>query len=189
MNNPFQLTLEAKALVDDWEANDGELTQDIQARLDEMYSRGLVCAIEFANILSEREAMAEAYKAKAKQFADWGKKADAMANTIKAALTRIMQTTGQSKYQNEAVSITLNKGRESVEIVDEKAVPDSYKIVEVSILASKIDYIQLALDKDDILSISEPKISKTMIKRDSDQNIGIAGTEIVRKPYITIKGA
>ena len=178
MPNILQIRELAAEIVAALDTQEGELTPDVQDLFDQLQSKGAAAVAPLCDVIDELNARSAARKEKAKSLTELARKDESMAENAKKYLVAIMQAIGQDKMQIGELAVTLAKGRESVEIVDENIVPIKYKVATVKINGSEVETLQ-AVFGDSIKSI-KLDVDKTAIKAATDDNIGIAGTEIVR---------
>jgi len=186
MPNILALKDLARDIVVALDTQEGEFTADVDELFTQIAAKGAAAVAPLCDVVDELSLRAAARKDKAKELTELAKKDESMVENAKKYLVRIMQTIGQDKMQIGTLSITLAKGKESVEVINEESVPDKYKTATVKINGSQVDTLKSVFG-DNIKSI-KLDVDKTAIKSASDDNIGIAGTEIVRKPYLIIKG-
>lgn len=182
MANILLIAAKAQSIVRAFD-EDEESAHALIAELEQM---GMAAVAPLCDVIDELTARAGARKEKARATAELARKDEAMTDNMKSLILKIMQVSGQDKMSNGALSITVSKGRESVEIVDESKVPMSYKRANIKIKGNAIDAI-LAAFPDDVMDIKE-EVDKKAITEAHKAGVGVNGTEIVRKPYLIIKG-
>ena len=176
----------AREIVLALDTQDGEITQDVQDLFNQLEQKGAAAIAPLCDVVDELTLRAAARKEKAKQLSELAKKDESMVENAKKYLMAIMQAVGQDKFQIGALTVTLSKGRESVEIVNEDLIPMKYKTATIKLNGSDLDTAQTLFG--DSITSTKVEVDKTSIKKATDNNIGIAGTQIVRKPYVIIKG-
>ena len=176
----------AREIVLALDTQDGEITQDVQDLFNQLEQKGAAAIAPLCDVVDELTLRAAARKEKAKQLSELAKKDESMVENAKKYLMAIMQAVGQDKFQIGAPTVTLSKGRESVEIVNEDLIPMKYKTATIKLNGSDLDTAQTLFG--DSITSTKVEVDKTSIKKATDNNIGIAGTQIVRKPYVIIKG-
>ena len=176
----------AREIVLALDTQDGEITPDVQDLFQQLEQKGAAAIAPLCDVVDELTLRAAARKEKAKQLSELAKKDESMVENAKKYLMAIMQAVGQDKFQIGALTVTLSKGRESVEIVNEDLIPMKYKTATIKLNGSDLDTAQTLFG--DSITSTKVEVDKTSIKKATDNNIGIAGTQIVRKPYVIIKG-
>jgi hypothetical protein len=184
MPNIMKLRDLAKEIVNSMD-EDG-YTEETERLFTELETKGAAAVAPLCDVIDELALRGEARKSKAKELAELAAKDEAMIANAKKYLMAIMRTLGQDKMVIGGLSVTLAKGRESIEVTDEALIPDSYKTASVKIAGSEIDTIRAAFG-DSIKSVSLT-VDKTKIKEAHTAGMGVAGTAVVRNPYLIIKG-
>ena len=110
-----------------------------------------------------------------------------MIANAKKYIVAVMQAMKEDHFSIGALSVTLSKGKESIEIFDEKLVPIQYKVATIKVEAAQLSAIEAVFGSE---FMGKPKLeaSKTLIKAATTDDVGVAGTEKVRTPYLIIKG-
>ena len=187
MSNIMIIRTEAEELSRLWDEANGELTPEVMAAYDKLAQHGQQAIAIMADMRDELTARMSSRKAKAKELTELAKKDEAMLENNQKYMLAIMEKLGLKKVEVGALVVTRSDGRESVNVIDEDAVPDTYKRAILTIPADKLYLVEAVLGKLDV----KAEVDKTAVKqvwKDSEGKIEIAGTEIVRKPYVTIKG-
>lgn len=161
-------------------------SEEVTTALSELEKTGQEAIAPMCDILDELEARAKARRDKARQYAELAKTTEESVERMKEYILTLMRQTGLDKLSVGEKSITLSKGRESVEVIDEAKVPDTYKRIILKIRGTNIDAI-MAVFGDDVMDFKE-EVNKTEITAAHKAGVGIAGTQVVRKPYLIIKG-
>lgn len=169
-----------------YQAGEDFSAPEVLEKFAELEKMGQDALAPLCDILDELEARKVARKEKAQEYRVLAKKSEDDADRMKEYITAIMQSTGLSKLSLGEKTITLSKGRESVEIIDEKKVPEAYKRIVMTVKGTNIEAL-MAVFGDDVLNYKE-EINKTDITAAHKAGVGVDGTEVVRKPYIIIKG-
>lgn len=186
MPNILQLKDIAAEIVAALDTQDNEITADVEDLFRQLETKGSAAIAPLCDVVDELSLRAAARKDKAKTYAELAKKDESMAANAKKYLVKIMQVMGVDKFNVGTLAITLSKGRESVEVVDEDAVPVKYKTATIKISGDQVETIKTVFG--DSIKDIKMDVDKTAIKAATDENIGIAGTQIVRNPYVIIKG-
>ena len=182
MPNIMQLKNDAKELFDRLD----ELEPDqFLAELEIISQTGMQVIAPLCDIIDELDARGNARQAKATELAELAKKDLERIDRIKASITKLMQMFNLKKVDNGALSITYYDGQPSLEITDEEQIPLSYVKATLTIPATQLEFAKQVLDNIEKVSMA---VDKNAIKKDTNDNFGIAGTKIVRHPYIKIKG-
>ena len=188
MANLMKLNQDAMRLVDLIDNSDAGIdSPDVIAEMKALEAKGVSIVAQLASVKDEYEMRASARKARADELAAMVKHDKKCAETMKAAIEKVMAITRQDRIDLGGLVITMQKSAPSVQIIDESLIPPRYKIVTVKVTADQEQLIRDVLG-DAVVSISEPEVSKSLIKKASDENIGIAGTEIVQNKHVRIKG-
>jgi len=165
------------------------LTQEVEAKLEQISQMGISCVAIFASLLDEYEMRAKIRKEKGKELTDLAKKDSELAARQKELIKAVMATTGQKKVELGGLTATLSPGSASTVVDNEDIVPPQYKSITLKIRADKLDLVKAVLDPENILSESSPEVSLTLVKKASDENIGVNGTRIEKGMRLTLKGA
>ena len=182
MPNIMKLKDQAKELFDRLD----ELEPDqFLAELEIISQKGMQVIAPLCDLIDELNARGEARKTKASELMDLATKDVARAKSVKETIAKIMSMLNQKKFENGALTVTLCPGNPALEIEDETLIPLGYVKATITIPATQLDFAKRVLDNIEKVSLA---VDKNAIKRDTDENIGIAGTKIVRRPYIKIKG-
>ena len=188
MSNIMVIKQDAKQIIEMLDDADGIMTPEIDAKMGVLMQHGQAGLAILADIRDELTLRTDARKAKAAELTDLAKRDEAMIETAERTMLAVMSAMGTKKVEIGSLQITLCDGRESVEIVDEEQVPESYKKATLSFPASELDTLSaLGID----VSGAKVAVSKTAIMethKDTKGEVGIAGTQIIRKPYLRIKG-
>jgi hypothetical protein len=176
----------AREIVLAIDTQEGELTPDVLDLFSQLEQKGAAAIAPLCDVVDELTLRAAARKDKAKQLSNLAKKDESMVENAKKYLIAIMQAVGQDKFQIGSLTVTLSKGRESVEVVNEDLIPMKYKTATIKLNGNDLDTAQTLFG--DSITSTNIEVDKTAIKKATAENIGIAGTQIVRKPYIIIKG-
>ena len=182
MPNIMQLKDQAKELFDKLDEME---TDEFLRELEVVAQKGMQVIAPLCDLIDELNARGEARKNKASELYNLATKDIARASNIKESITKIMSMLNQKKIENGALTVTLCPGNPALEIEDETLVPLRYVKATITIPATQLDLAKTVLDNIEKVSLA---VDKNAIKRDTDENIGIAGTKIVRRPYVKIKG-
>lgn len=182
MPNIMQLKDTAKELFDRLD----ELEPDeFLAELELIEQKGMQIIAPLCDLIDELNARGEARKAKASELMDLAINDIARAKNIKQSIAKIMSMLNLKKVENGALTVTLVPGNPSLEIIDETIIPLSYVKATLTIPATQLEFAKQVLDNIEKVSMA---VDKNAIKKDTSDNFGIAGTKIVRNPYVKIKG-
>lgn len=187
MSNIMKIRDEARELADLWESTEGELTPELEEAYNKLLQMGQAGVAILCDLRDEIEARMNSRKAKAKELTELAKKDEGMLDNNKKYLMAIMDVMGTKKVTVGSLVVTKSDGRESVNVVDESLVPDNYKRATLTIPGDQLYLVESLFPDAEI----KKEVDKTAIKqvyKDSEGNMGVAGTEIIRTPYLTIKG-
>lgn len=184
MPNIMPLNELAVQLMGLLEETNGVVTPEVDQMFAELMQKGLQAVVPLCNTIDELTARMEARKAKAKVLTELAKKDESMIETAHKYIIKAMKACGQDKLSSGALTVTLCKGNPSVDITDEDAVPLRFKTATITLNAVDLDAVKVVAT---ILS-EKIAVNKTAIKQATDDNIGVAGTQIIRNPYLRIKG-
>ena len=182
MPNIMQLKDQAKELFDKLDEMEPD---EFLKELEVVSQKGMQVIAPLCDLIDELNARGEARKTKASELMELGTKDVARAKSVKETIAKIMSMLNQKKIENGALTVTLCPGNPALEIEDETLIPLSYVKATITIPAAQLDFAKRVLDNIEKVSLA---VDKNAIKRDTDDNIGIAGTKIVRRPYVKIKG-
>ena len=184
--NLFQIQKSSHELVSLLEETQGVVTTEVELLLQKIENqKGAAIAI-LCDSMDEIAARANARKEKAKLLNDLAKQDNRALETIKNNIMNIMKLTKQDKITVGALSVTLAKPRQSVEITNLDEIPVRYLTASVKMSAQ--DYINYMKEtKKKALSV-EYVPDKTLIKKDNDNGIEIKGARVVETPYLIIRG-
>lgn len=189
MSNIMKISREAGEVITLFDLSDGEITPELNAMLEALNQDVQAYTAISADIIDELGARMNARKERAKELTALAKRDEAMIERAKAGIVQAMQIANVDKLQIGGLSVTLSKGQESVEILDEEEVPASYKRATITLPANELGWIKSVAGER--ITSEKVEVDKTAIKlahKASNGEIGIAGTAIVRKPYVIIKG-
>ena len=186
MPNILQIREIAAEIVAALDTQEGEFTPDVQDLFQQLEQKGAAAIAPLCDVVDELTARATARKEKAKALTELARKDESMVENAKKYLIAVMQATGQDKMVIGELAVTISKGRESVEITDESLIPDKYKKATITLNGADLRTAETLFG--DSITSKKLEPDKTAIKKATDENIGIAGTQIVRKPYVIIKG-
>ena len=186
MPNILQIREIAAEIVAALDTQEGEFTPDVQDLFHQLEQKGAAAIAPLCDVVDELTARATARKEKAKALTELARKDESMVENAKKYLIAVMQATGQDKMVIGELAVTVSKGRESVEITDESLIPDKYKRATITLNGADLRTAETLFG--DSITSKKLEPDKTAIKKATDENIGIAGTQIVRKPYVIIKG-
>ena len=109
-------------------AEAGEDIAGLMARLDEIDEAWDKKADNYARLMREAEARADVAKAEAERLTARRKRAEALAESLKARMKFAMKARGLGLAETSIGTWKFGKGRESVEILDAAKVPDEYLV-------------------------------------------------------------
>lgn len=182
MPNIMQLTKDSRELFDKLD----ELEPDeFLAELEKIQDKGMAVIAPLCDIIDELDARGNARKAKAAELAELAKKDLERIDRVKSSIAKLMQMFNTKKLDNGSLSVTYYDGQPSLEIVDEEQIPLSYKKATLTIPATELEFAQQVIGNIEKVTVA---VSKSAIKKDTTDDFGVAGTRIVRNPYIKIKG-
>lgn len=191
MPNIKLLSQEAKELFETFE----ELSpEDFQTAIQSIEQKGLQAVAPLCDVIDELQIRAEDHKNLAKRYSELASAEEARIERMKKSILWIMKSVGQKKLSNGALTVIVNEGKGSLEIVDETLIPDKYKKATITIPADQLDTVRILVGdhiEKEVVAVSKTAI-KDEIKKYAEQNEGqtleVAGTQIIKNPYITIKG-
>lgn len=186
MPNILKIRELAAEIVAALDSQEGEITPNVQDLFDQLETKGAAAIAPLCDVVDELTVRAAARKEKAKALAELAKKDEQMVENAKKYLVKVMQAIGQDKMVVGSLAVTISKGLKSVEIVNEDLIPMKYKKATITLNGADLKTAE-TLFGDSITSI-KVDVDKTSIKKATNENIGIAGTQIVRNPYVIIKG-
>lgn len=188
MNNAVLLIRDAAKdfLTAYYQSGEDFTSEEVTTALSELEKTGQDAIAPMCDILDELDARAKARRDKARQYAELAKTTEESVESVKEYILTLMRQTGLDKLSVGEKSITMSKGKESVEVFDEKQVPDAYKRIILKIKGTHMDAI-MSVFGEDVMDIKE-EVNKTEITAAHKAGIGVAGTQVVRKPYLIIKG-
>ena len=187
MAHILQIADIARNIVHTLDEAEGEITPEVTELFRLLENKGMAAIAPLCDVKDELEARMGARKAKAAELIMLAKKDEEMIANAKKYVMAIMQAMKQDKFAIGSLTVTLAKGRESIDIFDEKMVPLKFKTATIRVNASQLAAIEAVFGTD---FNGEPKLSvdKTAVKAATTADVGVAGTEKVRNPYLIIKG-
>ena len=185
MANILELKETARELVTAWDDADGDI-EKLLPLINALEEKGLEAVGDLTQAMEEISIRAEARKSKAARYNELAKKDEQFIDGIKKTIMFAMQTAGIEKFSTEATQITMSKGKESVEVVDEDKVPINYKRVVLTINGSAYEPIMELFGED--VRNEKFDVDKKAITEAHKAGVGVAGTQVIRNPYLIIKG-
>ena len=188
MPNIMKLRAEAQNLIALMDEADMDFTPEIEQGFQQLSQLGQAGVAICGDIIDELTARATARKNRAKELSDLAKRDESSIDSTKRQMMLIMDTLGTKKVAIGGLTVTKSDGRESVEIIDENLVPDKYKKATITFPAHDLEVVRTLTE----IQSEKVEISKTAIMADhkaSKGEIGVAGVNIVKNPYLLIKGA
>jgi len=191
MPNLRLLSEQAREMYDHFEALEPE---EFLKAMQEIEQKGMQYVAPLCDLMDEYALRAETRTSLAKRYSELASADLNRIENIKKSILFIMQACGQKKLDNGPLQVTVNAGRESLEVFDEAVVPLKYKKAVIEIPAEQLEPARLLFGDD--IKKETITVSKTMIKDEikayaaehDGQSLGVAGTQIVKKPYLVIKG-
>lgn len=187
MANILKIESTAREIVQALDEADGVVTPEVDELFRLLENQGMAAIAPLCDVKDEIEARMAARKAKAAELNALAKKDAEMIANAKQYIMAVMRAMKKDHFSIGALSVTLSKGKESIEIFDEAMVPIQYKVATIKVEAAQLSAIEAVFGKE---FMGEPKLeaSKTLIKAAITDNVGVAGTEKVRNPYLIIRG-
>jgi hypothetical protein len=184
--NFYQLNKIQVALDEAIEANEGEITAEIEEMLEKQEQNKVAVCFDMAGVLEEFKAREKTLKDMKKDINHKLKLCRKAQDNLKDRLVKGMEMMGQKKVKNESGSISLVVRKASkVEILDEEKVPEHFKNYQVELSSDDFKMLEDFGIKPN--SVKE-KIDKNSIKDflKGNQNLGIDGIELQDSKSIRI---
>ena len=169
---------------------DGEITPEIEIELDKIEADAVGRAFSMKAILTTMKDKAAIAKQKKAEYAALQKVFENGEKTIKIWLLNFMDQIGKKELTYQAESIKKRKCPPSVEVLDEKEVPEQYKKYTVKLTCQQW---RLLKENCEFLGIEIPEsrvdIDKAGIKTEyKNSKLEVAGTQIKSGVTLTLKG-
>ena len=133
----YQMTAEYEAIIKAIEDAEGEVTPELMAQLDALGGAFTEKADNIAAVVRTVEATAAAVKGEQDRLAGYRKSLDTHADWLKHYLQEQMIRTGNEKVEGARFRISIRACPASVDVQDEVAVPDSFKVEQAPRLDRK----------------------------------------------------
>lgn len=135
--NIYEITQELRAIYDEIEANEGEVTDDIATKLELTTEQLNDKAESYCALIRNVTADAEAYKAEIDRLTKRKRTAENLVSRLKEALRVAMIMGDQQKIKAGLFNLSL-RTTAAVDIEDETLIPDDYFQFERKIMKSAI---------------------------------------------------
>lgn len=153
----YELTQNYKNLLD--LLDNPEVPKEIiDSSLNEVSEDIDVKAENIAKLIKSIEVDIVGYKEEENRMADRRKSLESRITNLKEYLDRAMRATGKDKIKGKVFTIAYQKNPPSVDIVDEKAIPKEYYVMQ----APKLDKKQLLIDLKEGKEITGAAIKQTL---------------------------
>ena len=165
--NLYEITQDQLSIISFLEENGGELTPEVQEALTITQDAFEKKAEAYSYLILKMEAESDMIAAKIKRLQGLKKSKNNSSERLRDALSVAMMAFGREdnkgikRFETPTLKLSTRKS-ESVQIIDEKAIPDSYMVVK-------------------------KEISKTLIKEAINQGIQVDGAQIITKQSVQIK--
>lgn len=161
MKSLYEIGQDQLAIIGDIEMNDGEVTDEIQARIDLLAENFEEKAIAYGYVIKQYEGEESLIDAEIKRLQDLKKKSAKVSDYLKERISAAMAEFGIEKVESPTLKLSFRKS-ESVEVYDESKLNQKY-----------FNY--------------KPTVDKTTIKADLKEGIDVPGARIVSKQNLQIK--
>jgi hypothetical protein len=159
--NIFKIENEYKLLMQEIEANEGELTDEMAQRLEITQANLQEKATNYAFVVKHYEGEADIIAAEIKRLQELKKKRENNIERLKDRVKTAMQTFGVSKIETPTLTLSLRSSK-AVEVVDENLVDEEYFRVK-------------------------KEVSKTELKKAIEEGKEVFGARIVENISLQIK--
>ena len=129
----YELTQQFKEIERMEDLDDQTMLDTLESIEGDFLAKGQNVAAYFQNLDADANALKEAES----RISARRKAIENKSNSLKEYLLRNMQALGITKIECPEFSITLRKPSEIIEVYDESAVPDVYKVSEITTTTSK----------------------------------------------------
>ena len=126
----YQIPSELREIEEALELTSGELTPEIEQRLDEFKKSSAQSFTYMANLIDEYDTAEQKLKERAKELTEMAKQKSATRARLSQYVLDTLTEMGQKKLQFDTVTIRRQNNPEGIEVVDEAVVPNKYKVVD-----------------------------------------------------------
>lgn len=183
--NIYSLTKEYVTLWELLEESQGELTPELESYLDSIGARSLNALFNLQDLREEAAAAISALKEKMGGMKDKISRIEKAEARLKQLQISLMDASGQKTMTNGVYKITLTQNPVRVEVDDEEAVPDTYKVADVKISVADLAKLQEA----GVTLLAEPKIAvdkRSLANIYKTASVEVAGARYVREANVRV---
>ena len=159
----YDISNEYRSLRDYLEENPEDSIEDINGIMSQLEDEFEIKAENIAMLLAEYKGEAEAIKTEVDRLNARKKSCENASDRLKAYLEQEMIHTGKTKFKTAKFSFGIQKNPESVNVLDETAIPKKYLVAQ------------------------NPKIDKTAIKNDIKAGKKVKGCELIQTEGLRIR--
>jgi hypothetical protein len=165
--NLYEITQDQLSIISFLEENGGELTPEVQEALTITQDAFEKKAEAYSYLILKMEAESDMIAAEIKRLQGLKKSKDNSSERLRDALSVAMIAFGREdnkgikRFETPTLKLSTRKS-ESVQIIDEKSISDSYMVMK-------------------------KEVSKTLIKEAINQGIHVEGAQLVTKQSVQIK--
>ena len=165
------------------EASQGELTPEIEGYMEQLKADSVSALFSIQDLREQADMSAKMCKERAAEYVDKAKRIEKASANLKSIQIALMQASGQKTLQNGIHKITLTQNPVRVDVVDEEAIPASYRTAEVKLTVADWDKVKDTV-KEIAVKFSVDKKSITELYKVAQ--VEIAGVEYVREPNVRV---
>lgn len=165
------------------EESAGVLTPEIEAYMESINAYAVGKVFDLLSLKEEADKFADLCKREADEMSRKHKTLAARADFYKAVIVKAVSASGQKTLTNGVYKITLTTNPLKVEIVDETAIPSTYKSAEVKMSWADYDKIK------DMISVQSVKVSpdkKEIGNLYKSAGVEVAGVKYIQEPNVRI---
>jgi hypothetical protein len=161
MKNLYEIGKDQLAIIADIETNEGEITSEIQTRIDLLAENFEEKAIAYGFVIKQYEGEESLIDAEIKRLQELKKKSAKVSDYLKERISQAMFDFGIEKVETPTLKLSFRKS-EAVVVDDETLLNQKY-----------FNY--------------KPTVDKTAIKADLKSGVDVAGARIVTNQNLQIK--
>jgi hypothetical protein len=121
----YNISNEQKAIMAEIEANEGELTDEIIAKIEFNEVVFHEKAIDYGYVIKQFEDTSDVIAKEIKRLQDLKKKADNNAERLRVRITEAMKQFGLTEVKSDTLRLSFRASK-AVEVFDEKLIPSEY---------------------------------------------------------------
>jgi hypothetical protein len=134
----IQIAQDSAALEELLQETGGELTETLETFLDEIQTNLTTKSDSYASMMDHISITAELFRKKSEAYRAAAKSAENVVERMKERIHTTMDILGRDSIEGNSVRFKLQNSPPSLIVTDENAVPQSMKIITVTVDSAKI---------------------------------------------------